>query len=215
MKILALEGSTNQRSVALVDGGRLIAEASTLQHRPDPILILADQCLSTAGWRPGDVERLAIGIGPGSYTGIRGTIALAMGWNLAHGTAIVAVSSFKTLAESLRRQGIRGEITVCSDAQRGDFCFAKWYLDSSGVTALGELALRPLSSINEFCREHPQIFAADFKDPTGNVTPAYPSAASLAALASAETPIQDISSLSPVHLRETVFVRAAPPRFPV
>ena len=82
MKILALEFSSQQRSVAIVDDSGVLSEITTDQLKTGP-LVLIEQALQQAQIGREEIQRLGIGIGPGSYTGIRSAIAVAQGWQLA------------------------------------------------------------------------------------------------------------------------------------
>ena len=78
MRILALEFSTRWRSAALVEEGQVIAVAREgTPQTVGPTRLIGD-VLSQAGAQPGDVECLAVGLGPGSYTGVRVAIAITV-----------------------------------------------------------------------------------------------------------------------------------------
>src|SRR6476646_9272422 len=93
---LALEFSGPRRSVAVLDypvsapGMRMVASRSDVSgdHRNIGPLALVEAVLGEARLSPDSVERLVVGLGPGSYTGIRSAIALAQGWHLARGIEI-------------------------------------------------------------------------------------------------------------------------------
>ena len=70
MKILALEFSSQQRSVAVTDDADVLSEITTDQLKTGP-LILIEQALEQAQIDREEIQCLALGIGPGSYTGIR------------------------------------------------------------------------------------------------------------------------------------------------
>lgn len=214
MKILALEGSSSRRSVALLEGSKVIASASRDQHRPDPTLALIDECLKSAGWQPSDVERIAIGIGPGSYTGIRGSIATAMGWHLAMEVPVVAIDSFSIIVEGLRQAGITGRILVCADAQRTELCHAGFEITPTGVQPLHSFTLCPVTEIPALAGAGWQLYGPDLPRLAPMVRPAFPSAIHLGVLAETAIPVSDVSTLAAIHLRETTFVKAPPPRIP-
>ena len=91
MKMLALEFSSAQRSVAVVvadaDGRPLttseVVETAT-GHTMKPFAMI-EEALRSAGVERERIEVIVVGLGPGSYTGIRAAIALAQGWQLATG----------------------------------------------------------------------------------------------------------------------------------
>src|SRR5438876_225742 len=106
MKILALEFSSAQRSVALVVDGQVRGRAQETGTRESRALSLIETALAAAGLERENVDCLAIGLGPGSYTGIRSAIALAQGWQLARGTKILGISSVESLAAQARTDAI-------------------------------------------------------------------------------------------------------------
>ncbi len=85
MIVLALEFSSPHRSVAVCElqmdrtSARLLQQVSDQGARSVKPLELVQQALSGAGVKKEAVQLLALGLGPGSYTGIRSAIALAQG----------------------------------------------------------------------------------------------------------------------------------------
>src|SRR5882724_9207269 len=108
MKILAVEFSSGQRSVAVVEHGRVLGSATETATRETHALTLVTRALTEAGLEREAVDCLAIGLGPGSYTGIRAAIALAQGWQLAAGEArlkLLGISSAACLAAEAQALG--------------------------------------------------------------------------------------------------------------
>lgn len=77
------------------------------------------ELLGREGWDRCDVELLAVGIGPGSFTGLRVGLATAKGWALATGVPIVGVISPAVVAAPLLQQG-HGTVAVVTDAFKGE-----------------------------------------------------------------------------------------------
>ncbi|MGB1745151.1 MAG: tRNA threonylcarbamoyladenosine biosynthesis protein TsaB, partial [Limisphaerales bacterium] len=82
MKILAVEFSSDHRSVAVLDGDNLLAEKTITEGRNTAAIQLIEATLTGAKTDRSDIECIAVGIGPGSYTGIRAAIALTQGCQL-------------------------------------------------------------------------------------------------------------------------------------
>src|SRR6185437_12670402 len=93
MKILALEFSSPQRSVAVVQRderthGVIVSEVVETGGRTNAAFKMIDEALREAKIEREQIECLAVGTGPGSYTGIRAAISVVQGWQLARGTRI-------------------------------------------------------------------------------------------------------------------------------
>lgn len=104
MRIVGIETSGTRGSVALLDGGRLVAhraQAEPGQHA-ERVLTLLGECLEEAAWSRKDLQRIAVGIGPGSFTGLRVGIALAQGLALGLDIPLVGVGSLAALAAAAR-----------------------------------------------------------------------------------------------------------------
>ena len=88
MTILALEFSSPQRSVAVVrrhagDASFVASEVVEAGAGGTRVLGMIENALREAGLEREQIEVLAIGLGPGSYTGIRVALSVAQGWQLA------------------------------------------------------------------------------------------------------------------------------------
>src|SRR5688572_3278003 len=110
MKILALEFSSEQRSVAIVDEGRIRSRLHERHNRETRAFQLIEEMLQQNGLEREAIDCLAVGLGPGSYTGIRAAIALAQGWQLARPVKLIGVSSADCLAAQAQAEKIFGRI---------------------------------------------------------------------------------------------------------
>jgi len=89
-KVIAVETSSRQGSVAIAEGERLIAErafAAQTGHARD-LLLVVDALCREQGWRPGEIEHCYVSIGPGSFTGLRVAVTFARMLALARKTPI-------------------------------------------------------------------------------------------------------------------------------
>lgn len=113
--ILALDSSASEGSVALVDGGRLVREetVATPRGRGGALFIALETVLREAG----PISRVVVGIGPGSYNGIRA--ALAAGWGIAAARKAPVIG----LSSLLALDG--GEYCAVGDARRGQWYYAR------------------------------------------------------------------------------------------
>ena len=121
MKLVAIETSTPIGSIALFENGALVAESeerASNAHGESIVATLAS-LLEKSKWRARDVERWAVGIGPGSFTGTRIGVSTVKGIAIASGADVVAVSAFDAVSEGVSVE--EGEASaVFLDAQRGE-----------------------------------------------------------------------------------------------
>src|SRR5262245_8115231 len=120
MKILALEFSSEQRSVAVVHGEKLVAQVVETGGRNTRAMAMLEQALQQAGLGRETLECLAVGLGPGSYTGIRAAIAVAQGWQLAREIRLLGISSVDVLAAQAQAASLFGSVHIVIDAQRNE-----------------------------------------------------------------------------------------------
>ena len=107
------------------------------------LLALLEQALAESELEWGDVRRLAVGVGPGGFTGLRIGVATARGLAQAHGLDLVPVSSLAALARVLPPSGpaaaVGDAIAAAIDARRGEVFGAAWD-DGMPVVPVGAYA---------------------------------------------------------------------------
>src|SRR5262245_2062320 len=108
MKTLAIEFSTDQRSVAVLVGEDVRGTAAESSTRDTHAFALIEQALKQAEVKREEIECIAIGTGPGSYTGIRAAIAIAQGWQLARPIQLAGVSTVENLIFEAQQKSILG-----------------------------------------------------------------------------------------------------------
>jgi tRNA threonylcarbamoyladenosine biosynthesis protein TsaB len=207
MMILAFEFSAAQRSVALARDGVVLAEAvETGGYRVTNAFGLTEKVLAQAKISRSEIEVVAVGLGPGSYTGIRAAIAVAQGWQLARGVKLLGVSSADGLAAQAQAAKIFGRVNVVIDAQRGEFYLGGWEISETECQAIAPLKIVPAveitarETVGEIC-VGPEMKRLLF-----------PSAARMARLATGRTDFVPGEKLEPVYLRAVNFVKSAPSR---
>jgi tRNA threonylcarbamoyladenosine biosynthesis protein TsaB len=214
MKILAVEFSTEQRSVAISADGAVRGSAVETATRATYAIGLIEQALAQAGLKRGQIECLAIGLGPGSYTGIRAALALAQGWQLARSVKLLGINSVECLAEQARAEGWSGRVNFVIDAQRNELYLARYDINSNGMSELEPLKLASLEEVKSRVAAGELVAGPEVNRwfPSGRVLT--PNASTLAQLASTRSNFMSGEMLEPIYLRETNFVKAPPPRFP-
>jgi tRNA threonylcarbamoyladenosine biosynthesis protein TsaB len=127
MRVLGIETSSRRGSVALIEADQLVARAQSegSGSHGEHILPLVDRLVAEAGFAPSSIDRLAVGVGPGSFTGLRVGIALAQGIALGLDIPVFGVSSLEAMAHAVppERPGIRCALL---DARRGEVFFAAY-----------------------------------------------------------------------------------------
>src|ERR687886_1601694 len=95
MLILAFDTATDVATSALVDDGEVLGERAS---RAVTLLEDVDALLRQGGVRADAIDALVVGIGPGSFTGVRVGLATARGLSLALGVTVAGVSTLDALA---------------------------------------------------------------------------------------------------------------------
>jgi tRNA threonylcarbamoyladenosine biosynthesis protein TsaB len=205
MTILAFEFSSEQRSVALARGGVVLSEAAESGgHRVTNAFSLAEKVLAEAKIPREEIEVIAVGLGPGSYTGIRAAIAIAQGWQLARGVRLLGVNSAECLAAQAQAEKLFGRVNVVIDAQRTEFYLAGWEISAAERRELSPLKIVPAAEIEA------RKSAGEICVGPEAARVLFPGAAMTARLAAGRTDFVAGEKLEPVYLRETAFVKAAP-----
>ena len=215
MTILALEFSSAQRSVAVLRAGAgsntLLTGVTETGSVSTKAFEMIESALRQAQLEREQIECLAVGLGPGSYTGIRAAIAVAQGWQFARGIKLVGIGSADAIAARAHTDGLRGRIGVVIDAQRNEWYLAPYALDE-GWQQSGPLSLVTQAEAQKFSAEADLMIGPEVAQwfPQGRTV--YPHAAAVAALASESTRFVAGEKLEPIYLRETKFVKAPTPR---
>jgi len=167
VRILGIETSTRRGSVALVDRGQLIlsAEHEARNAHAETLLPLIERLMAEAGWAKTALERVAVGIGPGSFTGLRVGIALAHGIGLGLDIPVVGVGSLASMAWAVPDGDGRVRYPIL-DARREEVFLAAYSADGAELEAPRALARSELESyaarlesaaehvlLGEVCRE--------------------------------------------------------------
>jgi tRNA threonylcarbamoyladenosine biosynthesis protein TsaB len=202
MKVLALEASTDFASVALWEDGRLVFEEVFASKRS----LSAD--LFPLLWRllepVGAVDRIVVGLGPGSYAGVRITIAAALGLQAVWGCELVGIPSVAALPVG------SGRFRVIGDARRGSWYYTRV---EAGVCVEGPLLADSGEALRAYLDEaQGEVYATEALPPEWGADVLLPSASLLAKLAAAGVGIVQTADLEPLYLRDVHITRPAAAR---
>lgn len=143
MNILAIETATEACSVALLHGDALIDRSEMAPRRhAELVLPMAGSLLAEAGIVRGQLDAIAVGRGPGAFTGVRLAISVAQGLALALDVPVLPVSSLAALAMQAPRNG--AAVLAAIDARRGEI-YAGTFSITTEETGSPPHALQPLS----------------------------------------------------------------------
>lgn len=135
MKILAFETIDVSASAALLDDEKVLASAHlTPRERSAQYLAPAIRdLLAQAGWKPADVELIAVVQGPGSFTGLRVGITFAKIFAWTVGANLIALNTLDLLAEAVPAEFSR--VSIGLDAQRGEVIARTYQRGGDGLMA--------------------------------------------------------------------------------
>lgn len=218
MKILALEFSSPQRSVAIVQAAVAahatpsISEVIQTGGRETKAIGMIEEALRDARLEREQIGCVAVGLGPGSYSGIRAAIAFAQGWQLARDTKLLGISSVECIAEEAHADGLRGTVNIVIDAQRNEFYLSQNTIEENGRTELKPLRLATLAEVQEIEHTGQTLIGPEVTKWFLGGRIVFPRAAVLGQLALRRSDLVFGEKLEPIYLRETTFVKAPPPR---
>jgi tRNA threonylcarbamoyladenosine biosynthesis protein TsaB len=195
MRVLAIDTSTLTASVAVVVDGVVVAasEARTGAHS-ERLMPLVAEVTGRAGVAPRSLDAVAVGAGPGSFTGLRIGMATAKGIAFAAGVPLWLVSSLAALAH-----GVPGLAVGALDARRGEV-YAGFYRDGVAVAAERVVPPAELAAAIAAIRgeREPVTVVGDIPGADHTRTP---SAAAVGLLALAGDRVDALAGGAPAYLR--------------
>ncbi|MEX0868175.1 MAG: tRNA (adenosine(37)-N6)-threonylcarbamoyltransferase complex dimerization subunit type 1 TsaB [Nitriliruptoraceae bacterium] len=218
MLLLAIETATAQSSVALVDNTHVVASASlgVARRHGEFVTPAIDFCLQQAGMTIDRVTGVAVGLGPGLFTGLRVGIATAQVIAATRSLPAVGLSSLDVLAFPVRHA--RRLTCAVIDARRGELSWAFYRGVPGGVQRDGEIQLGGIDRLVAEIRAQSEgvlvvgdgaINHRDALDDADAIVAgpetAWPSAAVLGALAAPRferEETQPPTALQPLYLRQ-------------
>lgn len=158
MDVLGIDTATGIASVGVVVGQRRVERAQSVAgSHARALLPLIDAVLGDAGIALADLSRIAVSIGPGSFTGLRIGLSVAKGLALATGLPVVGVPTLAAYAQAIGPRP--GEIWPILDARKGEIYAAgfRWRggeletVMAAAALAPADLAGRLVAQRTEAC----------------------------------------------------------------
>lgn len=156
--LLAIDTSTSAVTAALHDGRDVVARTSTIDaRRHTEILAPAIEAMfAETDVAPADLSRVAVGVGPGPFTGLRVGIMTAMTFAYALDLPIGGVCSLDALAHRAHTLGMRGPLLVATDARRKEIYWAHYDLDGGPIVP-GDPAVDKAAAVAEQLGDIPAV----------------------------------------------------------
>ena len=150
MRILALDSALARCSAAVVADDQVLAlrQQDAARNQSGLLPVMVAEVLQAAGLRAGDLDFVAVTVGPGSFTGLRAGLALAHGIGLAAEIPVIGVTVGEALCAALPPVAGR-QVWVAIDSRRG-----RVFLERDGLVAAHALDALPEAS-------HPVAVAGD------------------------------------------------------
>jgi tRNA threonylcarbamoyladenosine biosynthesis protein TsaB len=200
--LLALDTATPAVTVALADGSTVLAETTTVDPRRHGELLAAgiESVLRQARVRPADLRCVAVGVGPGPFTGLRVGVVTGRALGAALGIPVVGVCTLDVLAHAAE---LPAEFLVATDARRKEVYWARYLadarVDGPYVDRPGDVAY-PGPVVGHGATLYPDAFP-DARPPE------YPSAAAMCSYVGSGRPTLDPL---PLYLRRPDVAQPAP-----
>ena len=192
MRILALELSSGRGSIAWLDHDREPFVRIFENNRRHSGLFFENLQLCSREF--GAPEAIVVGLGPGSYAGVRIAIAAALGLRTASVTKLFGIASICGMDTSAR------DYCVIGDARRASFFFARVV---DGRVTEGPTLHSRVELDEKIMKSSGPLYASELLPQFPASTLAYPSAGKLAVVARNQIgEIFDTQSLEPIYLRE-------------
>jgi tRNA threonylcarbamoyladenosine biosynthesis protein TsaB len=149
MNILAIDTATEACSVALLHSGHLFERHELAPRRHAQLALpFVDAVLAEAGITKRQIDAIAVGRGPGGFTGVRLAISLAQGMALGLDVPVLPVSSLAALALEIADTAPGAALLACIDARMGEVYAGIYRRSSDGLVQLqGDECVGPADRI--------------------------------------------------------------------
>lgn len=149
MKILSIDTSSNNCSIAVVDEKAMLGEISINYNLQHSVLLmpLIEELLRRLDMAPKDLGALTVSTGPGSFTGLRIGLSAIKGIALGLNLPLYSADSLSTLA--FGAFGYKGILVPMVDALRGGFYTGFYTFDRDRLVTIMEPSILTLEEVKE------------------------------------------------------------------
>lgn len=148
LNLLAIETATNACSVALEGAGSSASRYELGKNIHSQLLLqMVAEVLSEVGINTSQLHAVAVGQGPGSFTGLRIGVGVAQGLAYAANCPMVGVSSLAALAWAVTPSIVGGPIIAGIDARMGEVYWAEYRFADSQLTLVTDISVSPPTEI--------------------------------------------------------------------
>ncbi|WP_429054201.1 tRNA (adenosine(37)-N6)-threonylcarbamoyltransferase complex dimerization subunit type 1 TsaB [Aeromonas veronii] len=139
LKILAVDTATEACSAALLVGDKLFSrwEEAPRDHTRK-ILPMVQAVLEDAGISLSDLDAIAFGRGPGSFTGVRIGISVAQGLAFGAGVPLIGISTLAAMAQGAYRLDGAQQVLTAIDARMNEVYFGRYELIDGRMQLMGD-----------------------------------------------------------------------------
>jgi len=224
-RLLALDAATESCSVALLCDGEVVERgAESGKAHSQQLLGMVAQVLAERGLSMQELDGIVAGIGPGAFTGVRISVAVAQGLAFGLGLRVAAVSTLEALAQqALAQQAPVPHVIACLDARMNEVYWGCFAADArQGVRATGAarvgapgsvvLSATPSLGIGRGFAAYPDLAALPGLMLPAGAAAAAPRARDFAALGALRFELGldvDPAELQPTYLRDKVALTEA------
>ncbi|MEV3841656.1 tRNA (adenosine(37)-N6)-threonylcarbamoyltransferase complex dimerization subunit type 1 TsaB [Aeromonas veronii] len=150
LKILAVDTATEACSAALLVGDKLFSrwEEAPRDHTRK-ILPMVQAVLEDAGISLSDLDAIAFGRGPGSFTGVRIGISVAQGLAFGAGVPLIGISTLAAMAQGAYRRDGAQQVLTAIDARMNEVYFGRYELIDGRMQLVGdEVVSEPVALVD-------------------------------------------------------------------
>lgn len=155
--LLALDTASSAVTAAVHDGTRVLASISIPEARrhAETLMPTIDSVMARAGLVPSDLDGVAVGVGPGPFTGLRVGLVTATTLGLVLDIPVYGVCSLDAIAAEVATRAEHSEFLVATDARRKEVYWARYTVSADGVQRHGDPAVSTAAALDPALRALP------------------------------------------------------------